>query len=79
MNETITPGKGVVHIRTMPEGAAIRVGERVADQRTPVRWEVEPGVYQVVLAIDGYRPKTHTVRVANGKVTDIDEIFDKQK
>jgi hypothetical protein len=44
-----------------------------------VRWEVEPGVYQVVLMIDGYKPKTHTVRVAGGKVTDIDEIFDKQK
>jgi len=78
MNETITPGKGVVHIRTFPDGADIQVGDRMAPRRTPVRWEVSPGAYQITLRMNGYRTVNRTVRVEAGKVSNVDAILEKQ-
>jgi serine/threonine-protein kinase len=79
INENITPGKGVVHIRTLPDGADIQVGDRTAPRRTPVRWEIVPGVYPITLKMNGYRSVTRNVRVEAGKVSNVDEILEKQK
>jgi hypothetical protein len=78
-SEPIPADKGIVHIRTLPDGATIQVGNRIADKKTPVRWPAAPAVYQIVLKLDGYKTVTRTVRVEAGKVSNIDEILEKQK
>ena len=75
MNEPVPAGKGVVHIRTLPEGATILVDDRVAPLRAPVRWAVAPGVYHVTLKLAGYRPVSRSIHVEPGRVTTINEVF----
>ena len=79
ISEPIEPGKGVVHLRTAPEGATIQVGDRVAAIKTPARWPAPPGIYEITLKIDGYKAVTRTVRVQEGRATDVDEILQKQQ
>jgi serine/threonine-protein kinase len=77
--EAIPAGKGVVYIHTVPEGATIQVGDRVAPRKTNVTWPVEPGTYEIVLSMDGYKTVHHTVRVQKGQSTYVDEILEKQR
>jgi predicted Ser/Thr protein kinase len=77
-SDTIPPGKGLVHIHTVPEGATIQVGEKVAPRRTNVVWPVDPGTYDLVLKLDGYKPVRRTVRVQKGREVFVDEILEKR-
>jgi predicted Ser/Thr protein kinase len=77
--EPIPPGKGVVYIHTIPEGATIQVGNRVAPYKTNVVWPVEPGTYQIQLTMDGYKAVRRTVRVQKGQPVYVDEILEKQR
>lgn len=79
INEAIPTGKGLVRIRSFPEGATIQVGSQIAQLKTPVRWPAAPGTYQIVLKLDGYKPVTRTVRVQSDKAYDIDAVFEAQK
>jgi predicted Ser/Thr protein kinase len=76
--DTIPEGKGLVHIRTNPEGASIVVDGKPAPKKTNARWPADPGVYSIVLQLSGYRPIHRNVRVQKGKVVNIDEILEKQ-
>jgi hypothetical protein len=79
MNDPIPAGKGLVRIRTYPEGATIQVGSQIAQLKTPVRWPVTPGTYQVALKLDGYKTVNRTLHVQSDKAYDIDEILEKQR
>ncbi|MBZ5525136.1 MAG: protein kinase [Acidobacteriia bacterium] len=79
INDPIPAGKGLVRIRTYPEGATIQVGTQIAQWKTPVRWPVPPGTYQIVLKVDGYKTVTRTLHVQSDRAYDIDEIFEKQR
>ena len=76
--ETVPDGKGLVHVRTEPEGATIIVDGKVAPKKTNARWPAEPGVYSIVLQMDGYKPVHRNIRVQKGKIINLDEILEKQ-
>jgi hypothetical protein len=68
----------LVHIRTEPEGATIIVDEKVAPRKSNARWPAEPGVYSIVLELEGYKPVHRNVKVQEGKIISVDEILEKQ-
>jgi hypothetical protein len=76
--DTIPEGKGLVHIRTIPEGATIVVDGKAAPKKTNARWPADPGVYSIVLQLSGYKPVHRNIRVQKGKVVNIDEPLEKQ-
>ena len=76
--DTIPEGKGLVHIRTNPEGATIMVDGKAAPKKTNARWPADPGVYSIVLQMSGYKPVHRNIKVQKGKVVNIDELLEKQ-
>jgi predicted Ser/Thr protein kinase len=76
--DTVPEGKGLVHIRTVPEGASITVDGQTAPKKTNARWPADPGVYSIVLQMDGYKSIHRNIRVQKGKTVNIDEILEKQ-
>jgi serine/threonine-protein kinase len=76
--DAIPEGKGLVHIRTDPEGATILVDGKAAPKKTNARWPADPGVYSIVLQMSGYKPVHRNIRVQKGKVVNIDELLEKQ-
>ncbi len=76
--DTIPEGKGLVHIRTNPEGATILVDGKAAPKKTNARWPADPGIYSIVLQMSGYKPVHRNIKVQKGKVVNIDELLEKQ-
>jgi predicted Ser/Thr protein kinase len=76
--ETIPEGKGLVHIRTDPEGATIVVDGKAAPKKTNARWPADPGVYSIALQMSGYKTVHRNIKVQKGKTVNIDEILEKQ-
>jgi predicted Ser/Thr protein kinase len=77
-SDAIPDGKGLVHIRTVPEGATIVIDGRVAPKKSNAKWPADPGIYSIVLQLDGYRSIRRNIKVEAGKVLPIDEILEKQ-
>lgn len=77
-SDAIPEGKGLVHIRTVPEGATIIVNGRVASKKTNAKWPADPGVYSIDLQLDGYKPVHRNIQVQQGKIRPVDEILEKQ-
>jgi serine/threonine-protein kinase len=77
-SDAIPDGKGLVHIRTVPEGATIIIDGRVAPKKTNARWPAEPGVYSIDLQMPGYKTIHRNIQVKQGKITPLDEILEKQ-
>jgi len=77
--DAIPDGKGLVHIRTVPDGATIIIDGRVAPKKTNAKWPADPGVYSIVLQLDGYRSVRRNIRVVQGKIYPIDEILERQQ
>ncbi|MGC2696361.1 MAG: serine/threonine-protein kinase [Candidatus Angelobacter sp.] len=76
--DTIPEGKGLVHIRTNPEGANIVIDGKAAPKKSNARWPADPGVYSIVLEMSGYKSVHRNIRVQKGKIVNIDEILEKQ-
>ena len=76
--DSIPEGKGLVHIRTNPDGATILVDGKAAPKKTNARWPADPGVYSIVLQMSGYKPVHRNIKVQKGKVVNIDELLEKQ-
>jgi serine/threonine-protein kinase len=76
--DSVPDGKGLVHIRTDPEGATIIVDGKPAPKKTNARWPADPGVYSIQLQMPGYKTVHRNVRVQAGKIVNIDEILEKQ-
>ncbi len=77
-SDAIPDGKGLVHIRTVPEGATIIIDGRVAPKKTNARWPADPGVYSIDLQMPGYKTIHRNILVKQGKITPIDEILEQQ-
>ena len=75
---SVPEGKGLVHVRTDPEGATIIVDGRRAPRKSNARWPADPGVYSILLQMDGYKPVQRNIRVEQGKTANLDEILEKQ-
>ena len=76
--DTVPEGKGLVHIRTDPEGATIVIDGKTAPKKTNARWPADPGVYSIVLQMSGYKSIHRNIRVQKGRTVNIDEILEKQ-
>ncbi|HWX53507.1 MAG TPA: protein kinase [Verrucomicrobiae bacterium] len=76
--ESIPEGKGVLLVRTRPEGATIILDGQEAPKKTDVRWALAPGTYDVVLKMDGFKTVHRTAQVEQGQVKSVDEILEKQ-
>jgi serine/threonine-protein kinase len=76
--DAIPEGKGMVHIRTDPEGATIMVDGKVSPKKTNARWPADPGVYSIVLQMSGFKTVHRNIRVQKGKVVTIDETLEQQ-
>jgi predicted Ser/Thr protein kinase len=74
----IPEGKGMVRIHTVPEGATIQIDNRTAPRKTNVAWPADPGTYDIVLTLDGYKAVHRTVRVQLGREVLVDEILEKR-
>jgi len=77
-SDTVPEGKGLVHIRTDPEGAQIIIDGKPAPKKTNARWPADPGVYSIVLQLSGYKSVHRNIKVQKGRVVNIDEILEKQ-
>ena len=77
-SEVIPEGKGLVHIHTVPEGATIQVGNQIAPRKTNVQWPVDPGTYDIVLTMDGYKQVHRIVRVQKGRPVYVEVVMEKQ-
>jgi predicted Ser/Thr protein kinase len=76
--DAIPDGKGLVHIRTVPEGATIIVNGHVAAKKTNVKWPADPAVYSIDLQMPGYKTVHRNIQVKQGHIANIDEILEKQ-
>jgi serine/threonine protein kinase len=68
-----TAGTARVQIKSRPKGARITINGMVVDKPTPVELEMDPGTYDVVLEILGYRPLHKIISVAADQKLQIDE------
>ena len=76
--DAIPAGKALLTIRTVPEGATIVVHDRVSSEKTNIRMLVDPGSYEIVLKLNGYKPVARTVALQGGQQRSIDEFLEKQ-
>ena len=76
--EPIPAGKVLLRIHTEPEGASIQIDDRGTDKKTNVKWPAPPGLYDVTLSMDGYKPIKKTVHVQAGQEVIIDETLEKR-
>ena len=74
----IPQGKGRLSIRTTPSGAEITVEGHPAPKKTPAKFPIDPGTYQVTLILPGYKPLHKTVTVQEGKTSEIQDSFEAQ-
>ncbi|MGZ5703807.1 MAG: PEGA domain-containing protein [Burkholderiales bacterium] len=71
----VPEGMGRVQFRTDPRSAQITLNNRVLDRDTPAEVFLEPGSYQVVLSLPGYKPIQKVINVENGGKVVIDETL----
>ena len=74
----IPQGKGRLSIRTTPPGAEISVEGHPAPRKTPAKFPIDPGTYQVTLTLTGYKPLHETITVQEGKTAEIQGSFEAQ-
>jgi serine/threonine-protein kinase len=68
----IPEGKGLVTVRSDPEGATVFHNGKPIPKTTPLEFPVNPGTYRIVLRKRGFVPETREVVVEKGKQTTLD-------
>lgn len=76
--DAMPEGKGLVHVRTVPEGATIVVNGRAVPRKTNARWPADPGVYSIDLIMRGYKTVHRNIKVEAGKIGNVDEILERE-
>ena len=67
----IPEGQGIVQVQSNPPGAEIVFRGRPWPKTTPARGPMDPGTYQIVLRLEGYKPVRKEFTIEKGKVTDV--------
>jgi len=70
-------GMGRVQIRSNPRSAQITLNNRVLDRDTPADVFLEPGSYQLVLSLPGYKAVQKVITVESGGKLVIDETLER--
>ncbi|HLW51927.1 MAG TPA: protein kinase [Candidatus Angelobacter sp.] len=76
--DSIPEGKGLIHVRTVPDGATIVVDGHVAPKKSNARWPADPGIYSIELHMPGYKAVHRNIKVEAGKIGNVDEILERQ-
>ena len=67
---------GLLSLKTQPAGAAIYLGEKILNPKTPASLEeLLPGKYNLKVELEGYYPWIGDVLVEAGKVTRVEKII----
>jgi len=74
----IPEGKGMLSIRTRPDGAQVEIEGHSVPQKTPFKYAVDPGIYHVLLKREGYKTLRKTMVVEKGKQALLDETLQRQ-
>lgn len=74
----IPAGQGVVQLQTNPPGADVFISGRKMPRQSPFRLPLDPGTYQVVFRLDGYKPARREITVEQGKASDLNVELEKQ-
>ncbi len=69
-------GTGLLIITTEPSRAKVYIGD-IYYGLTPMRVELEPGIYELRLELRGYRDEGEKVAVRDGHVTELEVRFEK--
>lgn len=69
---------GTVSVRTNPAGAVVMVNGQLAPKATPVEFSLNPGGYEVVIELRGYRSIKRNVVVEAGAKNSVDETLEQQ-
>jgi len=43
-----------------------------------VMWPVDPGIYDILLKMDGYKPVRRTIRVQRGRPVFVEEVLERK-
>jgi hypothetical protein len=68
----IPEGMGALQVKTKPKGATVKVNGETAPKTTPFKIPVDPGSYNVVVSMDGYKASSQSVTVEKGKTATVD-------
>lgn len=67
---------GLIYLATAPPGATVYVGNRRFTRQTPtILRELQPGTYDIRLAVKGHRPWTHRVPVEAEQATVLEHVL----
>src|SRR5438270_3341747 len=66
-------GMARVQIKSRPKGARITINGMVVERPTPVELEMDPGIYDIVFEMLGYKPLHKTITVGADQKLQIDE------
>ncbi len=69
---------GIVSIKTQPKGAQIMVNNRVLEKTAPFDFYLNPGTYEIMLNMSGYRTLHRVVDVQEGEKVAIEETLTPQ-
>ncbi len=75
--KTEKPDTGRIKITTEPDRTKVYI-DGVYYGLTPFRMELEPGVYEVVLKLKGYRDESEKVGIRAGHTTELEVTMEKQ-
>jgi hypothetical protein len=70
-------GMATVQIKTQPKGAQVSVNGRALDKQTPLEIYLDPGNYEVVVTLAGYKPLRRMISVQKDGKLAIDEALAK--
>jgi serine/threonine-protein kinase len=73
----IPEGKGALEIKTTPKGADILIAGLAENHKTPHKYFLDPGTYQVTLQLGGYKTVKKSVTVEKGKGLGLNETLQK--
>ncbi|MCU1283977.1 MAG: serine/threonine protein kinase [Acidobacteriales bacterium] len=69
---SIPEGKGMLQIKSNPEGALIMHNGKAFPKATPLKAPMDPGTYTVTIRLEGYKPMRKEFTIEKGKSTDVE-------
>lgn len=70
---------GTVSVRTTPPGAIITVNGQLAPKATPIEFSLNPGGYELLIELKGYRSVKRNIVVEAGAKNSVDVTLDQQQ
>jgi serine/threonine protein kinase len=71
----LTPGMGIISIKTQPKGAQVAINKHMLEKSSPVDAELDPGNYIVDITMTGYVTVHKVVTVDKGGKAVVDEVL----